>query len=277
MDISALANSAVESDDLTKSQSFVRELPRAGVALFRLRDYIETGRHESPNPAYKPALKVMMVFELLHPDHLTEIGGEKVPMTVTVRVNKGTTAKSGYKKLFNVMNDAAGGGKQHFVQMIGQPFLGELFHNVVGAGDKAKTYVNIDKDGAWSLKAPVQVDAINNTSTTIPVPELHGTPRVFLWENKSLTEAQVTEMWDTLFIDGTRQDKDGVEVSKNWIQEVIKGNLEWVGSITQGVVEADNADLADALDVPFEEPAKEEPTKAEPAADDLASLALAAG
>ena len=46
-------------------------------------------------------------------------------------------------------------------------------------------------------------------------------------------------MWDSLYIDGTRTDKDGNEVSKNWLQELIKKNIEWEGSRLQSLVEED--------------------------------------
>ena len=78
MDYSKLGTAAAEAEDMTQNKSFERELPRAGVALLRLKDYIETGRHESNVAGYKPALKTMLTFELNHPDHMIEIDGKKV-------------------------------------------------------------------------------------------------------------------------------------------------------------------------------------------------------
>jgi hypothetical protein len=242
MDFSKLGQAAAESDDLTVNKSFERELPRAGVALLRLRDYVELGRHEPKNPTYKPSLKCMLVFELSHPDHMIEIDGKKVPSTITVRLNKGATSKAGYKKLFNVMNAACGNQFQHFVQMVGRAFLGEIYHNSTGEGQDKKTYANLDLEGAWSLKAPVQVDALTNTQTDLPIPELDGTPKVFLWENPSLSDKDVTDMWESIFIEGTREvedkkTKEKKEVSKNWIQETIMQNMEWEGSVTQALTQ----------------------------------------
>lgn len=242
MDFSKLGTAAAQSEDMTQNKSFEREIPRAGVALLRLRDYIELGRHESTNPQFKPALKAMLVFELNHPDHMIEIDGNKVPSTITVRMNKGATSKSGFKKLFNVMNAAHGGKFQHFVQMIGLPFLGEIYHNTTGEGDKKKTYANLDLEGAWSLKAPVQVDALTNTKTEIPVAELDGKPKVFLWENPSLSDEDIVEMWESIFIEGEREVEDAKTkekkmVSKNWIQELIMQNVEWEGSTTQALTQ----------------------------------------
>jgi len=253
MDYSKLGTAAAESDDLTQNKSFEREVPREGIALLRLREYVELGRHESRNPKHKPALKAMLVFELSHPDHLVEIDGVKAHGMITVRTNKGATTKSGYKKLFNVMNKACGGNKQHFVQMINEPFIADIHHVTTGEGEDKRTYANLDLDGAWSLRAPVQIDTLTNVSTPVPVPELENEAKVFLWENTSVTDAQILEMWESIFIEGEREVEDPVTkkmktVSKNWIQETIMKNLEWEGSVTQALTQEDIS-----LDAPPEE------------------------
>ena len=245
LDFNALGNQAAESEDLTQNKSYERETPRAGAAFVRLLSYIETGRHEPKNPTHKPALRCIFTFELSHPDHKIEIDGKKVPAKIQIRLNKGSTNKSGYRKLFKVMNQALGEKYTHFAQMIGEAFLAEIYHNTVGEGtDKAQTYANLDLDGAWSFKAPVQKDVINNTETPIPIDELDGTPTVFLWENESIQDAQVVQMWDSILIEGEREDgdkknEDGTPkmVSKNWIQELIMSNIEWEGSTTQALTQ----------------------------------------
>ncbi len=259
MDFSKLGTAAAESDDLTQNKVFDRPLPREGVALLRLRDYVELGRHESNVATYKPALKVLLTFELNHPDHMVEFDGKQEPSIITIRLNKGGTAKSGYKKLFNVMNKACGGQCHHFVQMIGKAFLGEIYHNTNGEGDKKKTYANLDLDGAWSLKAPVQVDTLTNTKTAIPVTELHGIAKAFLWENPSIEDADVVAMWDSIFIEGEREVEDAKTktkktVSKNWIQETIMKNIEWEGSTTQALTQEHITLEEHTADAPKEEP-----------------------
>lgn len=271
LDFSKLGTAAAEADDLTVEKSYEREVPRAGVALLRLKDYIETGRHEGRVAGHKASLHALLTFELSHPDHLIEVDGKKVPQQIRIRLNKGATSKSGYRKLFNIMNEAHGGKFKHFVQMIGLPFLGKIYHNK--SEDGKTTYANLDKDGAYSLQAPVVVDPIANTERPIPVPELHGTPLAFLWENEAVSDEDVKAMWDSIFIEGTREvTKDGVkkEVSKNWIQETIMSNLEWEGSRTQGLV-TEYVSLEDAavatVAAEAAKPAQEQATKAaEPAA-----------
>ena len=266
LDISKIGQAAAEAEDLSVDKKFDRELPKEGTAFLRLTGYVETGRHESNNPQHKPALRCLFFFELSHPKHSIDLGdGKKIPQTLIVRSNKGMTAKSGYKKMFKMMDSACGGGHTHFVQMIGKPMLGTIYHNK--SEDGKNTYVNLDRDGAWSFQRPVMVDPIAETETPVPIPEMQTENRVFLWENEGMTDEQIKQMWDTIYIEGTREveDKDTkekVEKSKNWIQETIMNNMEWEGSRTQGIV-IEHIDLD-------EEP-KTEPNQA--AADALAKKA----
>lgn len=266
MDFNAIGAAAGTVEDLTVEKTFERELPKAGVAMLRLLEYIELGRFKPNNPTYKPAHKVILTFELNHPKHMIEIDGKKVPQTLQVRLNKGTTAKSGFMKLFKLMNEAAGGKYVHFAQMIGLPFLGTIYHNEVGEGKDKKVYANLDKDGAYSLRAPVQIDPVTEEVKKIAIPEMQGTGKVFLWENEAMTDEQVLEMWDSIYIEGTREIEDPksktkTEVSKNWIQELIMTNLDWEGSTTQALtqdhIELDELEGEEELATLEEEPVEE--------------------
>ena len=256
LDFSKLGKTAAESDDLTQNKSFEREVPKEGLAFLRLIGYIETGRHKSKNPAYKPALNCQLVFELSHKRHLIDMDGKMVPQKFTLRLNKGATAKSGYKKVFNQMNKACGGGHTTFFQMMGKPLLGEIFHNIVEKDDTKTVYANLDNDGAFSFKAPKQEDAISGDIVAIAIPEVHNEMIGFMWENTSFDDVTYKAMWDSLYIDGTRTDKDNKEVSKNWIQELIMKNLEWEGSTCQAITQehvnlddiSGSIDLADAAE-----------------------------
>ena len=237
MDFSKVGRIAAETDDQSVEKSFTRELPAAGAALMRFVGYLETGRHKPLNPKHKPALKTMLIFELSTPKHKIAMEGVKVPQKFTLRLNKGITGTSGYKKVFNQMNKATGGGHTHFFQMLGKPLMGEIFHKDNGKeGAEKKTYANLDDAGAFSFKAPQSVDPLTDTVTPIPVEEVHGELQGFLWENESTTDADYVTMWNSLFIDGTRE-KDGKEVSKNWLQETIMSNMEWEGSTCQALTQ----------------------------------------
>lgn len=251
MDFSKLGQAAAESDDQSVEKKGARPVPREGIALLRLREYIELGRHAPKNPQHKPSMKTVLVFELLHPDHMIDTDNGKVPMTLTVRVNKTASAKGKFLPLFNKMN--YDGSARHMVQMIGKAFLGTLTHNK----DGDKVYVNLTgADGAWNIGAPRQVDALTNQTTDIPVPEMHGKGRAFLWENESVSDEEVKAMWDMIFIEGVRTDDDGKEHSKNWIQETIMKNLDWEGSRTQHLVEeqVDTSELSAPADQTPEAP-----------------------
>ena len=242
MDFSKLGQAAAATEDMTKNVSFERELPKAGVALLRLLSYVETGRHQPKNPTHKPSLNAILTFELSHPKHLIEIDGKKVPQTMQVRIKKGKTSKAGSRKLFAKMNTAYDNQYQHFIQFVGKEFMGEIFHNTVGEGDTKATYANLDNDGDWSLKKAETIDAMTEVATPVPVAELHGTPTAFLWEVEDISDEDYQQMWDSIFIEGTREvedvkTKEKKEVSKNYIQELIKKNIEWEGSRCQALVE----------------------------------------
>ena len=237
VDYNKLGRTAAESDDQSQEKSFERELPKAGIALMRFIGYIEMGRHEPINPQHKPALKTQLIFELSTPKHLIEMDGKKVPQKFILRLNKGMTAKSGYKKVFNMMNKALGGGHTHFFQMFGKPLLGEIFHNDnKKEGAEKRIYANLDDAGAFSFKKPVQVDPLTDVETPITVLEQHNPSIGFTWENESFDDETYVEMWDGLFIDGVKE-VDGKEVTKNWIQENIQKNMELEGSTLQALTE----------------------------------------
>ena len=234
-----IATVAGEADDLSKAAPSggnfkKREPARAGVALLRLLDYIEMGTFESKTAGYKPQKICKLTFELNHPDHMITLdNGDKIPGILTVQVPYAGKKGSYYRNLFDKMNYT--GLKTHFSQMLGDAFLGELFHTVVDEGtDKEVTYVNLnDPSRAWTIGAPRQNNVIEGTVTEIPVPELHGTPRLFLWENAGTTDAMIQEMWDSIFMEGEFNGE-----SKNWIQDSISSekNIEWIGSRTESIV-----------------------------------------
>ena len=98
INLNDIANAAGTAEDQSvDSSGFVRELPRAGAALFRLRDYIEFGIFDNRNPAYKPGLNCMLTFELVHPDHMITPNDTKIapfPDTISIFVKAATSSGS---------------------------------------------------------------------------------------------------------------------------------------------------------------------------------------
>ena len=252
LDFSKLGKTSSKTDDLTKNKSFQRELPKEGLAFLRLIGYVETGKHKPNNPTHKNTFKVMLTFELSHKRHLIEIDGKMVPQKYVLRMNKGITAASGYKKVFNMMNKALGGGHTSFFEMMGKPLLGEIFHNEGKEDDKGNKpkYANLDQSGAFSFKSPLQEDPLSGDMVNVPVPELHNEMQGFMWENESFDDDVYKAMWDSLYIEGTKEIDDPknkgskIEVSKNWLQELIMSNIDWEGSTCQAITQ-EHVDLDD--------------------------------
>ena len=125
----------------------------------------------------------------------------------------------------------------------------------------------------YTQTPPRHTDPLAGTITELAVPEMLNPIKLFLWDNPT------QETWDSLFIDGTYTKKEGdkeVEVSKNWMQEVILSAENFEGSalhtLVSGLGELSTAEKSPATPP---EPTPTEPTP--PAAgivDPLASLGI---
>lgn len=214
--------------DLTvekKAGEFERELPKAGKALCRFVDYIETGKHKKKNKyGEKVVDEARFTFELVTPQHQIEFerDGEvvRMPHKMYLTLPISTSSKSNYIKLFKAMNYK--GDKKHFLQMLGEGFMCEISHNKT---EKA-TFANLTKDGMYTLSAPRIEDPMTGGVTDISVPPATSPLRFFLW---NLPADKMKPVWDNLFIDGTRE-VDGKSVSKNWIQELMLSAENFQGS-----------------------------------------------
>lgn len=277
IDYTAIGNAAAEAEDQTQMKeggSFERPVPEKGLAFIRLQQYIEIGKQKSANPKYKDTERVMLRFELLTPKHMIEIEVDnekkKIPLTIDVSIPKGGKT-SKYGKLFTALNHS--GKYNHFAQMVGQATaIAEIHHNVYKEGTKEeKTYANLtDAQGAWTIKPPVKEDPETGEVASYNIPELQGSPKVFLWENKGITDADYVTLWNELFIEGEYEAKDGKPAkSKNWIQDTIAKGLTFKESRLFKLLQAnpEGIDLdalvetAEAEEAPA--PAVEEPEAAQ--------------
>lgn len=258
MSIFDIAENAEDVSGSTGGGGMTFEPPREGMALMRMCSYIELGVYDTEwKGTHKEKEKVLVEFELLHADHQITgkdgrfIGNHKV----TVRLNKSGFEKSNYMKVFNKLNyDGSVHVQDNKVpslsKFLGKAFLGQIYHNVW----KEKTYANLDKDGEYSFSAPQM--ALADEATGMPtgkyrpitVPEMNVKPKLFLWESPGMSKANYHEMWDTLYIEGERDDG----TSKNWIQELILSpeNLALPGSVAEELfVEGDKLKLVPDTDV----------------------------
>ena len=282
IDFQSIANAAAAAEDQTDMKakgSFERPVPEQGKTTCRLLQYIELGKQKAANPAYKDVERVILRFELNGPKHMIEIdtedGKKKVPGIVDVRLPKGGK-DSKYGRLFTALNYS--GTYNHFAQMVGAgAWIVEVSHNIVDPDtDKERTYCNLDKNKAWTFTAPVIEDVIAGTSTPVPVPELNGDPKVFLWENKGLTDDQYISLWEDIYIEGEWEAKgDKPARSKNWMQEMIQTSLTFPESRLAKLLQDNPTGVDLAAEIEKSEAAvepKEEAPADVPADDPLAAL-----
>ena len=240
LSIAELATLAADTDDQTETSvagEYEREVAPAGPNFARFVEYIELGKH--PQKPYQgkekpPAEMIRLTFELLNKKSIIEYEVDGVTKKrghlISIKVKKSLSDKASFKKIFNAMTYGRDGVK-HFAQMLGEAFSVAVHHNTgKDAAGKEVVYANLNnKDGVYSIAAPVHYDPIKEETTDLRphIPEPFAPIRIFLWNNPT------KPTWDSLFIDGTRTVKDGdkeTEVSKNWLQENIMSALNYQGS-----------------------------------------------
>lgn len=277
ININAIAQAAAVNADLTKTAEFAERKPLAeGACRLRLKEYIELGLHAGSEKFPKPKEKAKVVFEVVSKKHIeTDNDGKPLHREITVYVNKGTSAKAGDRKLFNAMNASLGNIYTHFAEMIGKGFAakitnsephatsGAVYSNLDEGPKDARTYTftppfKVDEDGEFELDD-------DGVKIGIPMPELRGEPRLFLWEMEALTDEQILEMWNSIYIEGEWEAKEAADGkaakparSKNVLQEKIMSGLSWEGSRTEGLTQT-FVELDELTGEPVEE--DEQPTK----------------
>ena len=225
--ISALAAEGEDQANMKAGGGFERPTPEAGIAMVRLLEYIEYGYAEPKKEGWKSAIEVRLRFELHTPNHLITYQNAEgkdvtVPSTIDVYLSKGGPG-SLYGKLFTSLNYS--GKFNHFAQMVGAgAWLADVTHKK--SGDK--TYANLNNASGWTFRAPVVADPVAGTTTEVTIPEIHGAPKMFLYENDAIPDSTYKEMWDDLYVDGEYEARDGKPAkSKNIIQERIMASLKF--------------------------------------------------
>ena len=202
------------------------------VALVRFVSYIETGEQQSPGKFAKIVPQAMLKFEVVTPKHTTTSDdGKLITGSIDVTVNIGTNDGGNYVKFFRAMNWSQ--KHKHFAQMLGEAFLvPKLLLNTKGE----KTYINISsKDEGVQLAAPLNKDAMTGLTTPIAAPEATRKLQCLIFDNPT------TEQWDSIFIEGEKEDG----TSKNWIQNKIKGAVNFAGSGVEQFLAAAGVELPD--------------------------------
>jgi len=242
-----IAQAVANEDQTDVTSGFTREIIPAGKTVARFLSYVEIGARPQTyqNTAKDDCEEVRITFELLSPKHINTVEKDGVTTQYasrfTVKLAKKMNVKAKFFKLFEKMRYGRP-GITHMAQMLGEGFILELFHNEVGEGDKKKTFVNLNKPNSdYAVESPNLVDPISGDTTAVPVPPSLTDPFIFLWKNPT------AESWGNLFIDGTyTKTVDGVEteVSKNWLQELILGANDYIGSPLEALI-AGSDDIPD--------------------------------
>ena len=248
MSILDLAADAQDVKGSSTGEGFTKTLPREGIAMLRMSGYVELGVQEQEWKGKKKLAKpVIVTFELVHPDHkIKNKEGEFVGYhTVDVRLSKSDFEKSNYMRLFKKLNyngkvKYAKGTIPSLAKFLGDGFLGKIYHNTVGEGDKARTYVNLyEEPGDYTIGAP-NVPITDETGLPtgevrpIKIPEMNAQPRLFIWEAPGMSDEAYRDMFQSISIVGTK--KDG-SPKNNWLVDIILGpeNVALPGSRTEAL------------------------------------------
>ena len=201
-----------------------------GYAFGRLVEYIEYGNQpqEFGGKPKDPALEYTLGFALWgqQPDpadpskFLTYHNDDGTPYVVrTYNTAISQNEKSRTHKLFKALNWK--GTAKNFAQLLGETYLVKIKH-VAKSKTDPKIVSRIDLDGFLP-----PLDPVSRAPYQIPeaADDLY---RLFLWARPT------KEAWDSLFIEGQYEAKDGKPAeSKNRIQEMILAALDFQGSPLQ--------------------------------------------
>ena len=267
-----IAQAAKTGPNMTQAQQGGGEEytpPAEGLARARLVGYFELGKHEDEYQGQKKVRdKVDLVFELSGPNHPPRrlADGTLVPQRITVQETLSLSDKANFFKLFGQMNYA--GKATHMAQLLGEPFLVEVFHRK--SADGKKVYANLKGPNGYNVRGTSVQDPLSGKTVHIDVDPPLTEIKAFVWDLAD------KEMWDSIFIDGkyeARKDEKTGEIisperSKNVIQERIMRALNWKESPVYAILAAGGAtpDIPDA-----ETPERDTPENAA-AADPLASI-----
>lgn len=250
IDFKALgAKAASEGADQTKAVSGGGDFEpaAAGPCLLRFVGYVEIGKQKGTFQG-KPTVKekVQLIFELVgkrHPPTETK-DGVKIPQRITIEESYSLNEKANFFKLFQRLNyrqDA-----QHIVQLLGEGFKGEVFHDTwKDKQGKDRITATLKGPAGYSIAPPRKEDEDSETGwVDVAVPQALSEPRCFLWQQADLNQ------WASLYIEGEypeRKDDKGVVTaparSKNVFQNKIKAAVNFQGSPIYTLLAANGQNL----------------------------------
>ena len=234
-----LANkTAAKAKDMRiADKGFSSEPPAEGLARMRLVGYVELGDQVEMymgSPRVRP--KVDLTFELSgkkHPPIELE-DGTIVPRRVKITLTHSLSERATLYKLFKVMNHT--GEASHMAQLLGEPFLGRIFHHTFQKDGRDVTIARLKpKGGDYSIQPPYQEDVDTGEIKEVKIAEPISKPMLFFWETPSM------EQWESLYIPGQWEGNR----SKNVIQETIRSAVNWPESPMYELLVESDADEED--------------------------------
>lgn len=234
-----LANkTAAKAKDMRVAEKgFSSEPPAEGLARMRLIGYVELGDQVEMymgSPRVRP--KVDLTFELSGKKHppIELDDGTIVPRRVKITLTHSLSERATLYKLFKVMNHT--GEASHMAQLLGEPFLGRIFHHTFQKDGRDVTIARLKpKGGDYSIQPPYQEDVDTGEIKEVNIAEPISKPMLFFWETPSI------EQWESLYIPGTWEGNR----SKNVIQETIRSAVNWVESPMYTLLEESDLDEED--------------------------------
>lgn len=224
-----------------------------GNYLARFIEYVEKGSQLNFFDASKPAAPKVRLGFAVFPFETRADGtrgvSDNAQFIRTSDLNISNHEKATLKGIYNRLNYRNDSTKTHVAMFLGEAFL----LGIDKKQNKAKTrfYNTIDTNDIKPALDPM-------SGQPYAVPNVDDSAyKVFLWDNPT------QETWDSLYIDGERDDG----TSRNFIQEEILGATDYPGSALQQLLEgATSIPAPDAEEAPWEEPAAPVEAPAAPAA-----------
>ncbi|KWF80077.1 hypothetical protein WL93_24430 [Burkholderia diffusa] len=202
--------------------------PAAGLARARFVGYFELGTHEEEFEGKKrDREKVDLVFELSGSNHEPIVrGGQAIPVRITVQETLDMSYGSSFFELFDAMDRACGGGAVHIAEMLGKPFIVEVFHR--RSKDGKTIYADLHGPNGYNVKGTTVQDPLTGKPVVIEVAPAISEVKAFIWAIATAAD------WYGIHIPGEypeRRAADGVLIrsarSKNVIQEKIAAAKNW--------------------------------------------------
>ena len=194
-----------------------------GNAIARLIWYIETGNHAQKDHKSgvmkAPTPQMKMAFAMFSPNYTQDDGSPGIIISYDTTISQ--SEKANATKIFKKMNWK--GTAKHFSQFLTEPFIINIKQRKDATAKVVGSYVDLKEISAPVEPLSKQPYSCPEVSTDLL--------KLFMWDTPT------KEMWDSLFIDGTRDDGS----SKNWLQEQIMKATNFPGSPIEQLIFGSNA------------------------------------